>query len=140
MLKVPQERIAKTMAELATYEYQARDGIFTKPYVIANAKTMSPAAWWATYCKHLPHLASVARRVLAQPVCASAAERNWSVYGAIKTAARGQMGHAVADKRVYCHEALHLTRKLQSAGYKQSVEKWDSDSDSDASEDEDLEV
>ena len=26
--------------------------------------------------RHLPHLSSIARRVLAQPVCASAAERN----------------------------------------------------------------
>ena len=78
--------------------------------------------------------------MLAQPACASAAERNWSVYGTIKTASRSQMSHAVADKRVFCHEALAITRKLQSAGYKQSVEKWDSDSDSDASEDEDLEV
>ena len=72
--------------------------------------------------------------MLAQPVCASAAERNWSVYGTIKTASRSQMSHAVADKRVFCHEALAITRKLQSAGYKQSVEKWDSDSDSDASD------
>ena len=62
--------------------------------------------------------------MLAQPVCASAAERNWSVYGAaIKTTARGQMGHTVADKRVYCHEALHLKGKLQTAGYKQAVER-----------------
>ena len=53
--------------------------------------------------------------MLAQPVCASAAERNWSVYGAIKTTARGQMGHAVADKRVYCHEALHNRLKLQKS-------------------------
>ena len=37
---------------------------------------------------------------------------------------------AVADKRVYCHEALHLKGKLQTAGYKQAVEKWDTDSDS----------
>ena len=35
------------------------------------------------------------------------------------------MGHAVADKRVYCHEALHMREKLTSAGYKQKVEKWD---------------
>ena len=42
----------------------------------------------------------------------------------------------VADKRVYCHEALHLKQKLQSAGYKQAVEKWDTDSDSDESDDE----
>ena len=83
----------------------------------------------------------VARGVLAQPVCASAAERNWSVYGAaIKTTARGQMGHTVADKRVYCHEALHLKDKMQSAGAKVNVEKWDSDSDSDETDDEDLMV
>eukprot|EP00966_Prymnesium_polylepis_P141524 3268240-Prymnesium_polylepis.1 len=62
------------MSELA--QYQQLDGVFTKPYVIANAKEMPPAVWWATYGKHLPHLTAVARRVLAQPVCASAAERN----------------------------------------------------------------
>ena len=42
--------------------------------------------------------------------------------------------------RVYVHEALHLQGKLQAAGYKQAIEKWDSDSDSDASDDEDLKV
>ena len=74
-----QERIAKAQAELATY--QAREGTFVKPATINNAKILAPAKWWRTYCAHLPHLSSVARRVLAQPVCASAAERNWSVYG-----------------------------------------------------------
>ena len=33
-----------------------------------------------------------------------------------------------------------LLGKLQAAGYKQAIEKWDSDSDSDASDDEDLKV
>ena len=33
---------------------------------------------------------------------------------------------------------MHLKGKLQAAGYKQAVEKWDSDSDSDESDDEDL--
>ena len=90
--------------------------------------------------RDLPHLSSVARRVLAQPICASAAERNWSVYGAIKTAARSRMGHAMADKLVYCHEALHLKAKLQKAGYHQAAEKWDSDSDSDESDEDDLKM
>ena len=45
------------------------------------------------------------------------------------------MAHKTADKLVYCHEALHFRTKLQTAGYKQEVEKWDSeDSDSDESE------
>ena len=49
------------------------------------------------------------------------------------------MGHAVADKLVYCHEALHIMQsKLQTASYTQAVEKWDTDSDSDASDDDDL--
>ena len=42
--------------------------------------------------------------------------------------------------RVYCHEALHLKDKMQSAGAKVNVEKWDSDSDSDETDDEDLMV
>ena len=78
--------------------------------------------------------------MLVQPVCASAAERNWSVYGAIKTAARSRMGHTVADKLVHCHEALHLNAKLQKASYEQVAEKWDSDSDSDESDEEDLKM
>jgi hypothetical protein len=131
-----QLRVSKTMLELSTY--QQGEGIFTKSSVMLNAKLMAPAAWWNTYCKHLPLLSSVARRVLSQPCCASAAERNWSVYGQIKTAARSRMGHAVGDKLVYCHEALHMQRKVQLAGYKQAVEKWDTDSDSDSSDDGDL--
>ena len=95
---------------------------------------------WFKNCPHLKHLSSVARRVLAQPVCAPAAERNWSVYGQIKTRERSRMGHAVGDKLVYCHEALHMKAKLQKAGYEQKVVKWDFDSDSDASDEEDLKV
>ncbi len=46
----------------------------------------------------------------------------------------------MADKLVYCHEALHLKVKLQMAGYNQSAEKWDSDSDSDETDEEDLKM
>ena len=78
--------------------------------------------------------------MLAQPVCASAAETNWSVYGAIKTAYRSRMGHTVVNKLVYCHVALHLKAKLQKASYHQAPEMWDSDSDSDESDEEDLKM
>ena len=68
------------------------------------------------YGKHVPLLRSVAQKVLAQSVSASAAERNWSVYGHIMTPARSRMQHERGDTLVYCHEALHLRAKLQSAG------------------------
>ena len=81
-LKKVEDCVAKTELELATY--QQREGIFTKANVISNAKAMAPAKWWATYCKHLPLLSAVARSVIEQPVCASAAERNCYIYGQIK--------------------------------------------------------
>jgi len=48
------------------------------------------------------------------------------------------MQHAVADKRVYCHEALHYQAKLQNAEYQMQVADWsvsDSDEDTDAEDD-----
>ena len=50
------------------------------------------------------------------------------------------MGHAVGDKLVYCHEALHLQNKLQKAKYQQKVLAWDTDSDEDETDEEDLTV
>ena len=85
------------------------------------------------YGQHLPLLSHFAPIVLAQPAAASAAERNWSVYGQIHTSNKSRMSHRTADKLVYCHEALHIRNK-------QSAERWDSDSDSDESDEEDLKV
>ena len=56
------ELAAATHLELA--KYQQREGTFSNEAVIANAKVMAPAAWWATYGKHVPKLQAVARRVL----------------------------------------------------------------------------
>ena len=88
--------------------------------MLQNAQEMAPAAWWDLYGKHLPILTGVAKSVLAQVVCASAAERsNLSIYGQIKHKGRSQLSHAKSDKLVYINEALHLRNKLQKAGYKQ---------------------
>ena len=88
----------------------------------AKSKKMAPASWWATYGKHVPKLQSVAQRVLAQAVSASAAERNWSVYGQIKKTA---MAHKTADKLVYCHETMHTQLRMQNAGWSADVEPWE---------------
>ena len=97
---------------------------------------MAPAQWWDLYGANLPALKCVATSVLDQVVAASAAERNWSVYGRIKSKERSRLGHKKRDKRVYCHEAIHLREKLEKAEYKNKLEKWESDSDSDESSDE----
>ena len=84
-------RVAQAEREFAVY--QCHDGVFTRPLVIANAKVMEPAKWWRMYGKHLPILSTIAGRVLAQPAAASAAERNWSVYGQIQGANKSRMQH-----------------------------------------------
>ena len=137
-LKSPEvfQREAQAHRELAIY--QRNEGIFTSPSVLFNAKNLEPAAWWGLYAKQLPLLCSFAQVILSQPAAASAAERNWSIYGSIQSERRTRMGHVVADKLVYCHEAIHLAAKLQDAGYENKPAEWDdSDSDSNASRDDD---
>ena len=85
---------------------------------------------------HIKPSCPIAPKVLAQAAAASAAGRNWSVYGQIQTAQKARMRHKTADKLVYCHEAMHLQLRMQDAGWAADVERWESDSDSDASADE----
>ena len=95
---------------------------------------MESAAWWDMYGRHLPLLSSIAPQVLAQPAAASAAERNWSVYGQIKGLHKATMAHRTADKLVYCHETMHTQLRMQNAGWSADVEPWDlTDDESDNS-------
>lgn len=66
-----QERVAATMLQLSSY--QEKEGIFSKPFVQNNAKIQAPSAWWSTFGMCLPLVSTLARTVLSQPVCASAA-------------------------------------------------------------------
>ena len=118
-------RVAQAEREFAIY--QSRQGVFSRGSVLANAKSMEPAVWWSTYGRHLPLLSAYAPRILDQPVAASYAERNWSVYGQIRSAQRSRMKHAVADKLVYAFEALQLEEKMKDAGWQPDVERWESD-------------
>lgn len=109
------KRVAQAERELSLY--QTRAGALSRPSTIANAKVMPPGDWWGLYGKTMPMLCSIAKTVLAQPVSASIAERNWSVYGSIRTERRTRLHHQTADKLVYTHEALALHAKLGNAGY-----------------------
>ena len=128
-------RVAQLEREFSVY--QRRDGVFSRPSVLQNATTMEPAAWWAMYGRHLPLLSALAPCVLAQPGAASAAERNWSIYGQIHTANKARLKHATADKLVFCHEMMHVQLRVQCAGWSADVERWVSDTDSDDSDQDD---
>jgi hypothetical protein len=68
---------------------------------------------------------------LIQPSAASAAERNWSIYGNIKSRGKNQMKHETGDKLVYLYESYRIANKF-GANYKPEVQPWDGLSDSDS--------
>ena len=126
------ERVAQAEREFSVYQQQmgAFVSVEARDSATNNAEQMEPAVWWSTYGRHLPILSSIASRVLAQPASASAAERNWSVYGRIHSAQKARMKHGTADKLVYCHETLHLEKKMVDAGWEPDAARWESDCDS----------
>ena len=126
------ERAAQAEREFSVYQQQMGAFVSEKARDSANsnAEKMEPAAWWSMYGRHLPILSSIASRVLAQPASASAAERNWSVYGRIHSAQKARMKHGTADKLVYCHETLHLEKEMVDAGWEPDAARWESDCES----------
>ena len=102
--------------------------------VVDCAHSMPPSPSWTAFGGHMPELQAVACSVLMQPLLASACERNRLVHGQIKSLAWNCMQHVVADKRVYCHQALHFQSKLQNASYSMDVDDG-SESDSDVCRD-----
>ena len=117
-------------------KYQQREGVFTKASVLQNAQEMAPSAWWDLYGKHLPILTGVAKSVLAQVVCASAAERsNLSIYGQIKhkvstRAAASSATPRATSSSTSTRRCTCATSCRRRATNKAKVEKWDSDSES----------
>ena len=79
---------------------------------------------------------SRARCLRSPRLRASAAERNWSIYGKIKPKVSPRSARSSgATPRPTSLEARLLLDKAQDAGYRGArVEKWDSDSDSDKSD------
>lgn len=132
-----QAHAAECLRQFASF--RAKENILTRPMLLDCAHKMPPSRWWATFGYNMPQLQTVAITVLMQPVSASACERNWSVYGQLKTPGRNRLGHDVADKRVFVHESLHYRMKLQDASYRMQYVEWSSSDSavcSDADDDE----
>ncbi|KAJ9564787.1 hypothetical protein OSB04_000753 [Centaurea solstitialis] len=57
--------------------FHMKKGIYSMVATQADAVTMDPIDWWATYGSETPELAEVAKKVLSQLISSSSAERNW---------------------------------------------------------------
>ena len=94
--------------------------------MLQNAQEMAPAAWWDLYGKHLPILTGVAKSVLAQVVCASAAERsNLSIYGQIKHKGRSQLSHAKSARKARLHQrGAAPAQQAAEGGLQRTRPRW----------------
>lgn len=135
------QRTAQAEREFALYKSGMSP--FNSASAELNARVMKACAWWELYGPQVPVIQGIAQRVLAQVSSAFAAERNWSVYGQVKSERKLRLSHGRADARVYCHESLQLHDKLHRVAVAEEVE-WsdsdDSDVDSNVSADSEEEV
>ncbi|GFY84499.1 hypothetical protein Acr_03g0012730 [Actinidia rufa] len=71
-------------------DFHMRKGLYLTATAFVDATTMGAIEWWATYGSKTPELAEVARKVLAQPITTSSAEKNWSTYSYIHNVKRNR--------------------------------------------------
>ncbi|GJP35006.1 hypothetical protein CLOM_g19476, partial [Closterium sp. NIES-68] len=61
----------------------------------------SVVQWWNWHGTDFPELATLACRVLTQPVSAAACERNWAVWESVHMAKRNRLGSEKLNDLVY---------------------------------------
>ncbi|CAI7905175.1 unnamed protein product [Closterium sp. NIES-54] len=72
---------------------------------------MDMEMWWAWNGTDNVALATLARRVLAQPVSASPCERGWSTWDSVHTARRNRLGSEKCRDLVYVAHNWNVVRK-----------------------------
>ena len=75
--------------------------------------------WFQAFCYENSVLRDIALRVHSTPTVASAAERNWSVFGFVHSKSRNRLyGHKV-EKLVYIYQNMRLLRKIRDPAFRE---------------------
>ncbi|CAI5488641.1 unnamed protein product [Closterium sp. Naga37s-1] len=90
-------------------------GSFGMPEAIAQrekvkAGTYSMVKWWQWNGTDAPQLATLAVRILSQPVSASPCERGWAKWESVHTARRNRLGSAKCSDLVYVTHNWNVVR------------------------------
>jgi len=105
--------------------FHMKKGLYSRSAAQADAVTMDPIDWWATYGSETPELAEVAKKVLSQPISSSSAERNWSTYSYIHNVKRNRLNCKRADKLVFIHSNIRLQSRFSESYKSGPHKKWD---------------
>ena len=90
------------------------DQIWTK-----ESPSLGGLNWFQAFCYENTVLRDIALCVHSTPTVASAAERNWSVFGFIHSKSKNRVyGHNV-EKLVYIYQNMCLSRQIRAPAYKE---------------------
>ncbi|CAI5458977.1 unnamed protein product [Closterium sp. Yama58-4] len=108
-------RRASLVLQEALLAYINLEGSFGKPSAIAAREAvkkgeMSMVQWWLWHSTEYPELATLACRILTQPVSASSCERGWVRWEGVHTARRNRLGSAKCADLVYIAHNWNVVR------------------------------
>ncbi|CAI5486427.1 unnamed protein product [Closterium sp. Naga37s-1] len=108
-------RRASLVLQEALLAYINLEGSFGKLSAIAAREAvkkgeMSMVQWWSWHSTEYPELATLACRILTQPVSASSCERGWAQWEDVHTARRNRLGSAKCADLVYIAHNWNVVR------------------------------
>lgn len=114
------------MAELA--EYRAKEGFFSKTYVLKSIEKVDAIVWWKGICFG-SKLSRVAVDILSMPPTTAATERSFSTYGLIHSAKRNRLTVDRAGNLTYVAHNLKLLKEKKVQHPQPSTSFCDNDHD-----------
>ncbi|CAI5966552.1 unnamed protein product [Closterium sp. NIES-65] len=108
-------RRASLLLQEALLAYINMKGSYGTPAAISAREAvkkgeMSMVQWWSWHSTEYPELATLACRVLTQPVSASPCERGWAQWEGVHTARRNRLGSAKCADLVYIAHDWNVVR------------------------------
>lgn len=114
------------LAELA--EYRAKEGFFSKTYVLKSIEKVDAIVWWKGICFG-SKLSRVAVDILSMPPTTAATERSFSTYGLIHSAKRNRLTVDRAGNLTYVAHNLKLLKEKKVQHPQPSTSFCDNDHD-----------
>ena len=105
-------------AQLQLQQFLLRRGEFADERLwTKEGLALGSLNWFQAFCYENSVLRDIALRVHSTPTVASAAERNWSVFGFVHSKSRNRLcGHKV-EKLVYTFQNMRLLRKIRDPAF-----------------------
>ena len=104
----PGDLQSQQKANASLRQFWHREGIFSRPLVIQEARDIEPREFWYEYGWDHPELQLMGCRVTSQPASMTSAERNWKDHSEIHCSKRNRLLPETARDLVFVKHSLRL--------------------------------